>query len=84
MSEPNYKLPFTTYDRALASPLLAKGFKLQRCSHTNPQKVYFTFHGSKELRESVELYWEDRLFLNARSLLNMYQECLPQSPNQTI
>lgn len=82
MSAPNYNLPFVTYDRALASALLVKNYRLQSCTHANTEKVYFTFHGSKQLRESVELYWEDKLFLNARSLLNVYQECLPQSPDQ--
>lgn len=82
MSATNYNLPFITYDAALASALLVKGYRLQSCTHANTEKVYFTFHGSKQLRESVELYWEDKLFLNARSLLNVYQECLPQSPDQ--
>lgn len=80
---PNYNLPFVTYDRALASALLVKGYKLQSCSHANSEKVYFTFHGSKHLRESVELYWEDKLFLNARSLLNTYQDCLPETDHKT-
>jgi hypothetical protein len=83
MSAPNYNLPFITHDRALASALIVKEFRLQSCSHANSEKVYFTFHGSKKLLESVELYWEDKLFLNARALLNTYKECLPQSPDQT-
>lgn len=82
MTAPNYSLPFVTYNRALASALLVKGYRLQSCTHANTEKVYFTFHGSKQLRESVELYWEDKLFLNARSLFNTYQECLPQSSDQ--
>jgi len=76
---PNYNLPFVTYDRTLASALLVKGYKLQSCSHANSEKVYFTFQGSKELRESIELYWDDKLFLNARTLLLTYQDCLPNS-----
>lgn len=80
---PNYNLPFVTYDRALASALLVKGYKLQSCSKATSEKVYFTFQGSKQLRESVELYWEDKLFLNARSLLNTYQDCLPETDNKT-
>lgn len=79
---PNYNLPFVTYDRALASALLVKGYKLQSCSHSTSEKVYFTFQGSKQLRESVELYWEDKLFLNARSLLNTYQDCLSETDHQ--
>lgn len=79
---PNYNLPFVTYDRALASALLVKGYKLQSCSHATSEKVYFTFQGSKQLRESVELYWEDKLFLNARSLLNTYQDCLSGTDHQ--
>lgn len=82
MTTPDYNLPFVTYDRALASALLVKGFKLQACSHANSEKVYFTFHGSKELRESVELYWEDRFFLNARTLLDTYQDCMPTTNDQ--
>ena len=73
----NYNAPFVTYDAALASALIAKGYQIQSCRNVSTGKSYFTFHGSKQLRESVELYWEDKLFLNARTLLNVYQDCMP-------
>lgn len=78
----NFNTPFITFDTALASALLTKGFKLQSCQKVEGNKRYFTFHGSKQLQEAVELYEQDKLFVNARTLLNVYQDCLPQSPDQ--
>jgi len=79
---PDYSLPFITNDRALASALLVKGYRLYACSHENWEKVSFKFHGSKELRESVELYEDDKLFLNAKALLEFYQDCESPSNHQ--
>lgn len=78
----NYNVPFITYDEALASALIMKGYQLQSCRYAEAGKSYFTFHGSKQLRESIELYWEDKLFLNARTLLKTYQDYLPITNNR--
>ncbi len=75
-------LPFVTYDKALASALLEKGFKLQSCRHLRAGKSYFTFHGAESLRQAVELYWNDKFPLNARGILNKYQEVVKRSNDQ--
>lgn len=65
-------VPFVTYDKALASALITKGFKLQSRRYIRSGKAYFTFHGAESLKRAVELYWNDELLLNARTLLNEY------------
>jgi hypothetical protein len=75
MSRPQ-NVPFTTYDAALASSLIIKGFKLQSYRPLHSGKAYFTFHAADSLEEAIELYWNDRLLLNARTLLKQYQELL--------
>lgn len=68
--------PFVTYDQALASALLTKGFKLQSCRYMRSGKAYFTFQAAESLREAIELYWNDGLLLNARTLLNKYKDIM--------
>lgn len=72
-------VPFVTYDKALASALLTKGFNLQSCRYLRSGKAYFTFHGGESLRQAIELYWNDGLSLNARTLLNKYKEIIKTS-----
>ena len=71
--------PFTTYDIAMASSLIIKGFKLQSYHFLHSGKAYFTFHPATSLEEAIELYWNDRLLLNARTLLRQYQELLQKT-----
>ncbi len=66
-------LPFVTYDAALASALIIKGFKVQSRRYLRSGKIYFTFQGAESLNQSIELYWNDRLCLNARTLLETYK-----------
>lgn len=72
-------LPFVTYDKALASALMTKGFKLQSRRYMRSGKAYFTFHGAESLKQAIELYWDDKLSLNARTLLNKYKEIFETS-----
>ncbi len=65
--------PFVTYDKALASALITKGFRVQSVRYTRSGKAYFTFQSAESLKSAIELYWNDDLFLNARTLLAEYQ-----------
>lgn len=65
-------LPFITCDKALAAALITKGFKLQNRFRLG-RKPHFSFYGAESLRPTIELYWNDRLPLNARTLLAQYQ-----------
>lgn len=73
------KLPFVTYDTALASALIAKGFKVQGRRSVEFGKTYFTFQGAESLKQTIELYWNDALWLNARTLLETYKNILKTS-----
>lgn len=73
------KVPFVTYDKALASALITKGYKVQSCRYIRSGKAYFTFHGAESLRQVIELYWNDELPLNARTLLDKYKEIIKTS-----
>ena len=72
-------LPFITYDKALASALLIKGFRLQSQRYMSSGKAYFTFHGGEALKQSIELYWNDKFLLNARTLLGKYKAIIEAS-----
>ena len=76
--------PFVTYDVALASALITKGFKVQSCRYLRSGKIYFTFQGAESLKAAIELYWNDELLLNARSLLETYQSVLKKSNGQRM
>lgn len=69
---PSKPLPFITCDKALAAALLTKGFTLQNRFRLG-RKPHFSFHAAASLRPTVELYWNDKLALNARTLLVQYQ-----------
>ncbi len=66
-------LPFITCDKALTAALITKGFKLQNRFRLG-RKPHFSFYGAESLRPTIELYWNDKLSLNARTLLDKYQE----------
>lgn len=77
-------LPFVTYDKALASALITKGFKLQSRRYMRSGKAYFTFHGAESLKRAIELYWDDGLLLNARTLLDEYKSTLERTNDRRI
>lgn len=63
-------VPFVTYDINIASALVSKGYQIERIDRHNPNKARFYFSAAHGLHESVELYWNDQLKLNARTLLD--------------
>lgn len=77
-------LPFVTYDKALASALITKGFKLQSRRYMRSGKAYFTFHGAESLNHAIELYWDDGLLLNARTLLDEYKAVIERTNDRRI
>ena len=77
-------LPFITYDQALASALITKGFKLQSRRFARSGKAYFTFHGAESLKCAIELYWDDELLLNARTLLDEYKNIIERTNDRRI
>lgn len=77
-------LPFVTYDKALASALITKGFRVQSIRYMRSGKAYFTFHGAESLRQAIELYWNDKFPLNARTLLAKYKDVIKTSNDQQV
>lgn len=77
-------LPFVNYDVALSAALVCKGFKIQSCHQVSKHKYCFNFQAAEGLHQAVELYWDDKLFLNARGLLNVYQDMMSHSNHQAI
>lgn|GEM_PF-2275951 len=78
------KFPFVTYDAALASALITKGYKVQSRRYLRSGKAYFTFHGAESLKRAIELYWNDGLLLNARTLLAEYKRTVEKSNDRRI
>lgn len=64
------QLPYITYDIAIASALVSKGYQIEVIDRTHPKKAKFVFYPATNLHSSVELYWNDELELNARTLLD--------------
>lgn len=76
--------PFVTYDAALASALIIKGFRVQSRCYMRSGKAYFTFHGAESLKHAIELYWNDELLLNARTLLAEYKNTIDKTNGRRI
>jgi hypothetical protein len=58
---------WTTYDLGVSTALLCAGFELLSLGRTNPRKVLFIFHKARNIDETANAYFADRLKLNARS-----------------
>lgn len=56
---------FEATDLGLAAGLLTRGFKLLALEPTNGRRVIFVFQSEKGIGESVELYWSNRLTVDA-------------------
>ena len=63
-------LPFFTYDIGIAAALISKGYQIDHIDRKNPKKVCFKFCSSNYIQETVDLYWNDGLEINARTLLD--------------
>jgi hypothetical protein len=61
---------FITYDIGLASSLFTLGYNLCDVDKTNPQKSKFIFKRDKQIDIMIQKYWDNKLTLPARSLLD--------------
>lgn len=66
----NTKDQFITYDIGLASALFTLGYNLYDVDKTNPQKSKFIFKRDNQIDKVVQNYWDNKLTLPARSLLD--------------
>lgn len=60
---------FITYDIGLASALFTLGYNLYDVDKTNPQKSKFIFKRDNRIDIMIQKYWDNKLNLPARSLL---------------
>jgi|GEM_PF-1653151 len=61
---------FITFDINIAAALVSLGFPINTITKKNPKKVCFIFLNTFQLKEVINLYWNDDLRVNARSLLD--------------
>jgi len=66
--EPSVK--FITYDIGLASALVTLGYSLWDVDKTNFKKSQFIFKRDELIDKMINDYWDDKLNLPARSLLD--------------
>lgn len=66
----NAKEQFITYDIGLASALFTLGYNLFDVDKTNPQKSKFIFKRDNQIDKMIQRYWDNKLTLPARSLLD--------------
>lgn len=57
---------WTTYDLGVSSALLTYGYKLLSIKKTNPKKALFVFRKDKDIDDTANAYFADKLELNAR------------------
>ena len=60
---------FITFDMGLASSLITLGYNLWDVDKTDPKKSKFIFRRDKHTDKMVSDYWQNKLLLPARSLL---------------
>ena len=68
LNDPAYV--WTTYDLGVSTALLCAGFELLELRKTNPRKVLFVFRRAKNIDQTANAYFADRLELNARSFFD--------------
>jgi len=61
---------FTNRDLNLCATLTTLGFSIDHVDKSDPRKVVFYFVRTLELERSVELYWNDSLNCNPKTLLS--------------
>ena len=61
---------FITYDIGLAAALVTLGYTPYNVDKTNPKKGQFIFIRDEHIDKMINDYWDDKLILHARSLLN--------------
>lgn len=57
---------FSTYDLGLAASLSCLGYRLIWMDKTDTRKVQFIFKKEIGILEDIDLYWADKLKVNAR------------------
>lgn len=75
-------MPFVTHNTALAASLKEKGYHIQSAYESSNGKYCFLFRGGEGLRHTIELFWEDQLSLNARSLIGTYERLRKKTHDQ--
>ncbi len=61
---------FITYDIGLASALITLGYTLWDVDKSNPKKSQFIFRRDEHIEKMINQYWDDKLTLPARSLID--------------
>jgi len=61
---------YSTFDLNLASVLLTAGCKLIELDRSNIKKVKFIFKHQKGIERIINDFWDDKIILPARTLLN--------------
>lgn len=61
---------FITYDIGLAASLVTLGYTLWDVDKTNLKKSQFIFNRDEHIDKMINNYWDDKLTLPARSLLD--------------
>jgi len=61
---------YSTFDLNLASVLLTSGCTLIELDRANIKKVKFTFKHQKSIEQIASDFWDDKITLPARTLLN--------------
>jgi hypothetical protein len=61
---------FYTHDMGCSASLVSVGFELISLNRQNPQKVLFIFKRKIGIDEAVNNYFEDKLSVNARTLID--------------
>ena len=59
---------YATYDLNLSSCLLTLGYKLIELDKTNIKKVKFIFKHQKDIEQSANDFWDDKITLPAKTL----------------
>lgn len=63
------KPQFITYDIGLASTLTTLGYNLIELDKSNYRKCQFIFNRDEHIDQKINEYWDDKLLLPARSLV---------------
>jgi hypothetical protein len=71
ISEPvEQSMQFITYDIGLAAALVTLGYTLWDMDKTNLRKSQFIFKRDEHIDKMINDYWDSKLILPARSLLD--------------
>jgi hypothetical protein len=65
----NLEVRFLTYDLGLAACLVTLGYTLWKIDKTDEKRCQFIFNRDEHIDIKVNEFWEDKLNLPARSLL---------------